>query len=168
MTETARFALPLLHAGQSQKEMFHNEAITRIDSLLHPAVVAIGVTVPPVDPAPGAAWIVGPAASGAWADHPDAVATWTDGGWRFATPRPGLSVWVESLGMTARYHAGAWEAGVIGAARIEIGGVQILGAQGAAIAAPTGGAVTDSEARTAIAAILDAMRAHGLIAATEL
>ncbi|WP_337848142.1 DUF2793 domain-containing protein [Sphingomonas sp.] len=168
MTETARFALPLLHAGQSQKEMFHNEALTQIDSLLHPAVVAIGIETPPADPVPGAAWVVGPAPSGAWADHPGAVATWTDGGWRFAVPRPGLCVWVESLGVTARYHAGAWQTGVIAAARIDIGGVQVLGDRGAAIPAPTGGTVTDSEARSAIVAILDAMRAHGLIAATEL
>lgn len=34
MDQTARFALPMLVAGQSQKEWFHNEALLRADALL--------------------------------------------------------------------------------------------------------------------------------------
>jgi hypothetical protein len=41
----------------------------------------------------------------------------------------------------------------------------VVGPQAAAIADPDGGAVVDGEARTAIAAILAALRSHGLIAA---
>ena len=33
MTDTARWALPLLEAGQAQKEMTHNEALQRLDLL---------------------------------------------------------------------------------------------------------------------------------------
>ena len=32
---TPRWALPQLFAGQAQKEVFHNEALARIDMLLH-------------------------------------------------------------------------------------------------------------------------------------
>lgn len=43
------------------------------------------------------------------------------------------------------------------------GGTQVVGARGAAVTAPTGGATIDAESRTAINAILARMVAHGLI-----
>lgn len=33
---TARFAFPLIAPGQAQKELFHNEALARVDALLQP------------------------------------------------------------------------------------------------------------------------------------
>lgn len=169
MTATARFALPLLHAGQAQKEMFHNEAVVAIDSLLHPAIVASDIDTPPAAPEPGEAWIVGGTPTGDWEARTDQIATWTDGGWRFAMPRDGMEVWDESLAQPVRYRAGAgWQAGVVLASRVEIGGLQVVGDRGAAIPAPTGGAAIDAEARDAIVAILDALRTHGLIATDEL
>ncbi|HLZ79899.1 MAG TPA: hypothetical protein VKQ09_11235 [Sphingomonas sp.] len=35
---TTRFALPLIAPGQAQKELFHNEALARVDALLQPSV----------------------------------------------------------------------------------------------------------------------------------
>jgi len=46
---------------------------------------------------------------------------------------------------------------------VSIGGVQVVGPQGSPVADPSGGSTVDSEARTAIGAILSALRAHGLI-----
>ena len=45
MTVTDRFALPLLAAAQAQKEVTHNEALARVDALLHAVVVAVGLAV---------------------------------------------------------------------------------------------------------------------------
>lgn len=45
-----------------------------------------------------------------------------------------------------------------------VDGTKVVGSQQGAITAPTGGATIDSQARTAISAILSAMRTHGLIA----
>ena len=42
-------------------------------------------------------------------------------------------------------------------------GVQVVGARGPAIASPTGGTTVDSEARSALGQLLDALREHGLI-----
>jgi hypothetical protein len=40
----------------------------------------------------------------------------------------------------------------------------VVGPRQAAVAAPSGGTVIDAESRTALVAILAALRAHGLIA----
>lgn len=47
---------------------------------------------------------------------------------------------------------------------LEVNGTKVVGAQGATVTDPTGGTVQDSEARTAIIAIIDRLQAHGLIA----
>jgi hypothetical protein len=125
---------------------------------------AIGVDDPPATPMAGQAWIIGPAPTGDWSGHADALALWTDGGWRLVTPVPGMAVWVPSLGVDARYDGTAWQVGDVVADRLSIGGVQVVGARQAAVAMPSGGAVIDAQARSAISAILAALAAHGLVA----
>lgn len=46
----------------------------------------------------------------------------------------------------------------------EVGGVKVVGAQGAAVADAAGGVTIDTEARTALNALLARLRTHGLIA----
>jgi hypothetical protein len=45
----------------------------------------------------------------------------------------------------------------------EVAGTKVVGAQGGAIADPTGGVTVDTQARTAIGLILTALETHGLI-----
>jgi hypothetical protein len=52
--------------------------------------------------------------------------------------------------------------GAVRADGLYFANVRVVGAQQAAITEPSGGSVVDSEARTAITAILDALQAHGL------
>lgn len=161
---TDRLTLPLLVAGQAQKEMFHNEALAMLDIAVQASVVAVGTNGPPETPVPGECWVVGSTPSGAWADHPQELAGWTQGGWRFVAPQPGMSVWDQSSGEAARFDGTGWRIGQITASRLAIGGVQVVGARQPAVVAPAGGATVDAEARGAIAAILAGLRAHGLIA----
>lgn len=163
MADTTRMGLPLLDAGQAQKEMTVNEALARLDLLTQAAVAAIGPDAPPGEPGDGQAWIVGGAPAGAWAGRAHALAGWTAGGWRFVAPREGMSVWSEADGCAATFVDGAWLLGRLSGERVEIGGVQVVGARAAAIGGPTGGAVVDAEARAALAAVLAALRGHGLI-----
>lgn len=71
---------------------------------------------------------------------------------------------VVSEGIDALYQGGAWNYGEIRATAVKVGGVQVLGAQQAAIAAPVGGATIDSECRAVLVAVLASLRSHGLIA----
>ena len=161
---TARLALPLLRAGQAQKEMTHNEALARLDLAVQARVETMGLDVPPADPAAGACWIVGPAPTGAWAGNADALAGWTADGWRFLAAAEGMSVWVADQAVRARYSGGAWRVGELAGKQLSIDGVKVIGVRAAAIADPAGGTTIDAEARATIGAILAALRGHGLIA----
>lgn len=164
MTEsTARHALPLIAPGQAQKEIAHNEALALLDLLVQPAVQAVGTNTPPTDPAPGQCWIVGRAPTAAWLGHADALAGWSAGGWRFVAPVVGSTVLIDGAAGFARYAAGGWETGRLVGSTLTLAGKQVVGARRPAIAAPTGGATPDAEARTAIAAIIAALTAHGLV-----
>ncbi len=163
MSGTPRLALPFLNAGQAQKEVTHNEALQILDCLVAGAVEEPPRNDPPPSPALGACYLVGASPTGAWGGRAGDVAAYTSGGWRLLPPHEGLSLFVKSNGQHAEYRSGVWEIGSVHASSIVIDGAQILGAQAAPIASPSGGSTIDSEARGAIGAILAAMRQHGLI-----
>lgn len=163
MPATDRLSLPLLAVAQAQKEMTHNEALTIVDAMLQPVVLAETAIVP-TSPVPGQAWIVGSGAAGAWTGQIGSLATWTAGGWRFVAPFEGLVVWDVSQAMPRRRSASAWLSGETRGNLLLHGGQQVVGAQYGTIAAATGGTIVDIESRATIASILAALRSHGLIA----
>lgn len=145
--ETGRLGLPFIQPGQAQKELWHNEALLRLDLLVQASVEAVGRNDSPLTPAAGQAWVVGDAPTGAWTGHAKAVAGWSAGGWRFVAPMAGMAVWSIADSVAVRFVGGAWTAGT-----------------GAAIASPAGGGTIDAEARAALTAVLTVLRANGLIA----
>lgn len=144
MTETARFSLPLLAMAQAQKEVTHNEALTLLDALVHPAVEDGPLAAPPTDPVAGQCWLVGSGASGDWTGQADRIAIWCDGGWRFVPPRGGMRVVRLTDGAWLHYAAGEWSIPSI-------------------VPNPEGGVTIDVEARAGIAALILALEAHGLL-----
>ena len=143
---TARLALPLLAAGQAQKEITHNEALTLLDAALAPVVEGGMRDVPPVAPVVGQCWLVGASASGAWAGQSAALACWTSGGWRFVTLPQGASVVERVSGKRWLRAASSWFAAQLSTA-------------------PAGGAVIDAEARAAIAVLVTVLGNFGLVVA---
>ncbi|MBM3929133.1 MAG: DUF2793 domain-containing protein [Sphingomonadales bacterium] len=148
MTETTpRLALPFIVPGQAQKEMTHNEALALLAIAVQASVVDIGVNVPPADPTIGDCWAVGSEPVGAWTGRARAIAGWTAGGWRFVAPHPGFAIHVAARGAKATFLDDDWR----------------FAEPAPAIAAPTGGDVVDTQARTAIGAILAALQSLDLL-----
>jgi hypothetical protein len=160
--KTARLGLPFILPGQAQKELHHNEALTRIDVALH-AAVEESAAAPPPAPTEGQSWIVGAGATGAWAGKDEAIASWSAGGWRFVEPIVGMLVWNKAAEHWIHWRDGSWSSGELPAAAIFVGGQKVVGARQPAVPSPSGGTVIDEEARTAIAAVTAALKSHGLI-----
>lgn len=165
MEITPRLGLPLLMAGQVQKELFHNEALALVDLLLAGSVEGAPLAGPPASPVIGVFYRVAAAgATGAFAGHEGALAGYSAGGWRFVAPVEGMRLTDRVSGVELAFRGGAWTSGSIRASEVLVGGTKVVGARGAAIADAAGGSTIDSQARTAVAQILAALRTHGLIA----
>lgn len=141
-SSTPRYKLPLLFAGQTQKEFFVNAALSRCDALIHPAVEG-EVSIPPVDPAEDGCWLVATGAVDAFADRDGQLAFRQSGEWVFLTPRDGMRTYDRSTRQFLVY-AGGW--------RRESG-----------IVAPAGGQTIDLEARTAIGELIAALARSGIL-----
>ena len=150
--------------GCAGRSMILRGALQRIDFLLCPVVEEPPRQAPPASPAIGNAYVVAVGASGAWAGHDGKIAGFGEGGWRFIAAVDGASVIDRSSGEILLRRGGSWEAGIVRGQEMRLGGQKVVGARQAAIASPAGGTTIDIEGRTAIAAILAAMRSHGLIA----
>lgn len=138
---TPRFGLPLLYAGQTQKEAFVNEALERLDGLLHCAILGERTT-PPATANDGDTWIVGSTATGDWTGHDDALAVRQGSGWAFITPRDGIRVY-DQAARQERFFAGGWKKAMLP--------MELLG-----------GLTVDGEARAAINDLVSALQALGI------
>ncbi|MGI6245177.1 MAG: DUF2793 domain-containing protein [Pseudochelatococcus sp.] len=98
MSETTKLRLPLIAAAQAQKHVTHNEALLKLDALLHLEVMDKDRDAPPANPADGDRYIVGAGASGAWAGEAGHVAAFQDGVWRFHPPQIGWRAFVRDEG----------------------------------------------------------------------
>lgn len=163
MMHTDRLGLPLLAAGQAQKEITHNEALSRIDVIAQAAVESADLSIPPVAPEAGQCWVVGAGAIAAWLGKEGMIASWTASGWLFLTPGPDWRAWVRDRGHMIRFDGANWVDDPVRNDGLYLGDMRVVAARQEAIEAPDGGVIRDLEARHAVAAILSALRAHGLI-----
>ena len=141
---TPRYGLPLLFAGQSQKEFYVNEAHALTDALLHPACEG-EASDPPSTPVEGETWLVGTAATGDWAGADGKLASRQSGNWLFTSPIDGMRLLDRSTGQLL-LHRGGWQ-------------------RPSAPAAPTGGTTIDAEARAALADLIAALANAGIFPA---
>jgi hypothetical protein len=143
--ETARHRLPLLAVTQAQKELTHNEALMRIDALLHPLIVDERTSPPALtDVDIGKCWLVGNSASSEWFGKSGQIAIWIGGGWRFCNAADGMRIRIQADATDRIRSNGIWIAAV-------------------SIANPANGSVIDNEARAAIIALLEYLRLTGQV-----
>lgn len=161
--QTARLSLPFIMPGQAQKEMSHNEALQILDTLVAASVAGVPTNNPPSSPVVGSQYLVGSLPTAAWVGKANALASWTEGGWRFFAPKEGQEVTETGSRMRFVFDGSTWILGEVKASSIHIQGKKVIGVRQADVPAPTGGAVIDPEARSAISALLTALRVHGLI-----
>jgi len=138
---TTRLSLPLLFAGQAQKEPFINHAFSAIDALLT-GVVDNSLVSPPSSASEGACYRILENATGEWLGHDDEIAIFIGGAWAFVAPHNGLTIFDKNA-RTSLYFAESWVSAT-------------------EPSAPTGGSVIDSEARAALAALIEALKTAGI------
>ncbi len=111
MSESNNLGLPFLDAAQAQKHVTVNEALSRLDALVHLAVMSRVLATPPATPAQGDRYLVPVAATGSWASHIGKLAMWLEGAWNYVLPREGWRLWVSDEDALLSYNGTAWVAG---------------------------------------------------------
>ena len=139
---TPRFGLPFLYSGQTQKEAFVNEAIARLDCLLHRNVSGVADS-PPTVANDGSCWIVGEGASGDWAGLAGQLACRSSGRWLLLAPVEGMLVYDVSGGQLMVRAGEQWK-------------------KTSALPEPTGGMVVDTEVRAVVNTMIAALRTLGI------
>ena len=154
MAQTSRYGLPLLDAGQAQKEITHNEAIARIGTLLHLSVESRRTATPlaTID----LNWIIPAGAAGVWAGQDNAIATLDEAGWTFTQPSDGCIAFIRDEAAYVHFAKGQWQ-NAWPVPALTIGGSTAM------VSGATGGTVVDAEARATLAQLLMALSKTGLV-----
>lgn len=142
-SSTPALGLPLLIAGQAQKEFFVNQALCLLDSL-HMHTVKASQSAPPAIAVESECYRVKAPANGAWAGREDRVAVRIAGEWQFIEPVHGMALYDRTADNMLVFRSG-WKL-----------------AQAPAL--PTGGTVVDAEGRAAIGALILSLKAIGVLA----
>lgn len=98
MSDTFHLGLPFLEAAQAQKHVTVNEALRRIDALLHLSVVSRLTGPLPEEPAEGARYIT----------EEGEVAAFVDGAWITFAPKAGWRAWNEATGAMLIHDGYGW------------------------------------------------------------
>ncbi len=143
---TPRHLLPYLVVGQAQKEITHNQALVRIDALLHPLIEA-ELSAPPgalTESQAGKCWLVGSGATAEWVSKQKHIACWDGSGWQFITPMDSMRLFNKAIGSEMAFKYGAW-----------VSNTPILNA--------SGGSIVDVEARNSVNQLLSALKNIGIL-----
>lgn len=108
MDHTPILGLPLIHSGQAQKEITHNEALLLLDVLINPVVQAIDARYPPEDAELGQLFIIAANPAEEFANHQHELALKLEHGWRFIAPRKWLEITVDADGSKYCWNGEYW------------------------------------------------------------
>lgn len=140
---TTHFSLPLLFAGQAQKEFFVNQSLSLIDAVLRNGFDD-SITTPPTESAEGASYRVISTATESWEGHEDEIAIQLGGVWHFLIPQEGMTMFDRQAGSFMHYNS-EWQSAI-------------------EPTNPAGGANIDAEARQMLSELVEALRMVGIFA----
>ena len=124
MADTANLELPLLAAGQAQKHVTVNEALSKLDWLVQLSLKSRTLATPPGGASEGDRYAVAPGATGAWSGQSQKIAIYLNGGWDFVQPLTGWRAFVEDEGAESVFASGQWTTLTLPAAMA--GAIQIV------------------------------------------
>jgi hypothetical protein len=105
---TAKLSMPFILPSQAQKHVTHNEALLRLDALVH-LTIAAEQAAPPALPAEGTCYLVTASPTGAWAGRQGRIAAFQDGAWAFIQPRIGWRAWFAALSKLKVFSSPGWQ-----------------------------------------------------------
>lgn len=112
MSETTpNLSMPFILPAQAQKHVTHNEALLRLDALVH-LTIADERANPP-DAASdamedGACFLIATGATASWAGRAGRIAAWQDGAWSYIAPRPGWRAWFAKAARLKVFDGSTW------------------------------------------------------------
>jgi hypothetical protein len=142
-SSTSHLGLPLLFAGQAQKEFFVNQALVVLDALAQRTVIDTRAD-PPTTCGDGDCYRIATSATGEWSQNSGNLAIRVGSAWHFVAPTEGLTVFDRRAGQWLWFRSG-WQSA-------------------AAPSQPTSGTVIDAEARTLLAQMIVILQSAGLVA----
>ena len=109
MDTTRNLGLPLIAAGQAQKHVTHNEALTALDALVQLACLDKDLAAPPANPAEGDRYLVTAAnPTGAWSGLSGQIVRFQDGVWVGTVPGPGWLAYLVDEADLYTFSGTAW------------------------------------------------------------
>src|SRR3546814_388229 len=115
---TTNLRLPFILPAQAQKHVTHNEALLRLDGIVHLAVKD-ELATPPAAPSEGDCYLVAGAATDVWSGRAGLLAIWQDGAWDFAEPMEGWRAWFIPARSIRVFSDGLWQDALPPAARFD-------------------------------------------------
>lgn len=109
MSDTTNLKLPLILPSQAQKHVTHNEALQRLDALVHLTVLSRAISSAPDAPVAGGRYIIAENGQGSWQDHELEIASYENGAWQFYQPNNGWLVWVSDENQLVVWTGENWE-----------------------------------------------------------
>lgn len=107
MSKSPRLHIPYITESQAQKEVTHNEMVTKIDLLVQTAVLGI-INDPPPTPAEGDCYIIGNIPTGTWTSKENHLTEFVGTAWITVPPLVGWRLHNQADGKTYCYHDEAW------------------------------------------------------------
>ncbi|MBC6408268.1 MAG: DUF2793 domain-containing protein [Rhodobacteraceae bacterium] len=106
--DSPNLELPYIQPSQAQKHVTHNEAIRRLDALVHLAVLSATRANPLPAPQNGHRFILPAAPKGVWANRAQHLAVFEENTWVFIMPKAGWVAWVADTGKSIVFDGTSW------------------------------------------------------------